>query len=135
MAGLFSLFSGKRPSDEVAQMISELAQAEGAVRLIGVAFRVEGRRIHIGDHHLEVSPCIEHSGVRNSQHICGVRFETSVNGKKDKRLTYGWVGGGPEDKSFGVAFGQHECANSGVSTEGFTPMRCANFVLKHSRRD
>ena len=28
-----------------------------------------------------------------------------------------------------------KCAHSCVSTEGFTPMRCANFVLKHSPKD
>lgn len=92
MAGLFSLFGGEKPSDTVAQMISE-PQAEGVVKaLSGVAYRVEGTKIHIGDHQLEVFPYIEHCGVKDSQHICGVRFEISANGKKDKRLTYGWVG-------------------------------------------
>lgn len=92
MASLVSLFDVELPSYKVAQMISE-PQAEGVVKaLSGVAYRAQGRMIHIGDHHLEVFPYIEQCGVRNSQHICGVRFQISDNGKKDKRLTHGLVG-------------------------------------------
>jgi hypothetical protein len=73
-------------------MLAEL-QAEGVVKaLSGVAYRAEGRCIHIGNHRLEIFPYIEQCGVRESQHVCGVRFEIRTNGKKDTRLTYGWVG-------------------------------------------
>jgi hypothetical protein len=98
MAGLVSVFGVELPSYNLAQMISE-PQAEGVVKaLSGVAYRAEGRKIHVGDHHLEVFPYIEQCGVKDSAHVCGVRFEISVNGKKDKRLTYGFVGIDPTEE-------------------------------------
>jgi hypothetical protein len=92
MAGLVSLFGLEPPSFQVAQMMSEPPAERVVTALRGVAYRAEGRKIFVGDHQLKVFPYIEQCRVRNSQHICGVRFQIAANGKKDTRLTYGWVG-------------------------------------------
>src|SRR5438270_11635541 len=92
MAGVAGLFGLELPSSKVALMMSE-PRAEGVVTALrGVAYRAEGRKIYIGDHQLKVFPYIEECRVNNSQHICGVRFQIAANGRKDTRLTYGWVG-------------------------------------------
>ena len=99
MASLISLFGGALPSYRVIQMISGPQQEDVGTVLRGVAYRADGRWIHIGDHHLEVFPYIEHCSVRDSQHLCGVRFQIAANGKQEKRLTYGWVGIGTTEET------------------------------------
>jgi len=92
MSSLFSLFGSELPSYKVIQMISGPQSEDVVTALRGVAYRADGRWIHVGDHHLEVFPYVEHCAVRDSQHLCSVRFQISANGKQEKRLTYGWVG-------------------------------------------
>ena len=92
MSSLFSLFGSELPSYKVIQMISGPQPEDEVTALRGVAYRADGRWIHIGDHHLEVFPYVEHCTVRDSRHLCGVRFQIAANGKNEKRLTYGWVG-------------------------------------------
>jgi Family of unknown function (DUF6348) len=86
------LFGCQKPSEEVASMIAE-PQGENVTSLLAnTDYKVEGPTITVGNHQLEVFPYLEQCGVKDSTHVCGVRFEISANGKKDKRFTYGWVG-------------------------------------------
>ena len=89
---LEALLGCQRPSEEIALMIAE-PQSSGVTSLLArTDYKVDGTTITVGNHRIEVLPYIEQCGVNDSTHVCGVRFEISTNGKKDKRFTYGWVG-------------------------------------------
>ena len=94
MAIFSGLFGCQKPSPEVASMLGEPQGEEAKRALAGVAYKLEGTRITIGTHQLDVFPYIEHCANRDAAHICGVRFEISDDGKKDSAWTYGVVGNG-----------------------------------------
>lgn len=86
--------AGQAVDKGVALMIAE-PQGEGVTSsLSGIDYNVEGTRIGVGNHRLEVFPYVEHCGTTGSDHLCGVRFEISTEGKRQPALTYGVVGNG-----------------------------------------
>jgi hypothetical protein len=95
LAGLGSLLGCENPSSkEVASMIAE-PQGEGVSSLLrGIDYKVDGAKIDIGNHRLEIFPYVEQCTDTESERVCGVRFEVSTEGKKQPALTYGVVGTG-----------------------------------------
>ena len=95
LAGLGSLLGCDNPSSkDVATMIAE-PQGEGVASLLrGIDYKVNGTQIDVGNHRLEVFPYVEQCTDSESDHVCGVRFEVSTEGKKQPALTYGVVGTG-----------------------------------------
>jgi hypothetical protein len=95
LAGLGSLLGCDNPSSkDVATMIAE-PQGEGVASLLrGIDYKVNGTQIDVGNHRLEVFPYVEQCTDTESEHVCGVRFEVSTEGKKQPALTYGVVGTG-----------------------------------------
>ena len=95
MACLASLFGCENPSSkDVASMIAE-PQGEGVTSLLrGIDYKVNGTNIDVGNHRIEISPYVEQCTDTASEHVCGVRFEVSTDGKKQPALTYGVVGTG-----------------------------------------
>ncbi|MGH7181527.1 MAG: DUF6348 family protein [Nitrospiraceae bacterium] len=95
MAGLGSLLGCENPSSkDVASMIAE-PQGDGVTSLLrGIDYKVKGTKIDVGNHQLEVFPYVEQCSDSVSEHVCGVRFEVSMEGKKQPALTYGVVGTG-----------------------------------------
>jgi hypothetical protein len=95
MAGFGSLLGCQNPSSkEVASMIAA-PQGEGVTSLLReIDYKVDGTRIDVGNHRLEVFPYIEQCTDSASEHVCGVRFEVSTEGKKQPALSYGVVGTG-----------------------------------------
>ena len=93
--GVGSLLGCENPtSKEVALMIAA-PQGEGVSSLLGsIDYKVDGTRIDVGTHRLEVFPYVEQCTDTESDHICGVRFEVSTEGKKQTAMTYGVVGTG-----------------------------------------
>ena len=90
-----SLLGCENPtSKEVASMIAT-PQGEAVSSLLrGIEYKVDGRRIDVGNHRLEVFPYVEQCTDTDYDHICGVRFEVSTEGKKQPALSYGVVGTG-----------------------------------------
>lgn len=95
MAGFSSLLGCQNPSSkEVSAMIAE-PQGEGVTSLLrGIDYTVNGTKIDVASHRLEVFPYIEQCNDSASEHVCGVRFEVSTEGKKQPALSYGVVGTG-----------------------------------------
>ena len=94
MTSLGSLLGCESPSKEVASMIAE-PQGDGVTSLLsGIDYKVEGTRIDVGNHRLEVFPYVEQCAATASNHICGVRFEVSTEGKRQPAVSYGVVGNG-----------------------------------------
>jgi Family of unknown function (DUF6348) len=95
MAGFGSLLGCQNPSSkEVGSMIAA-PQGEGVTSLLReIDYKVDGTRIDVGNHRLEVFPYIEQCTDSASEHVCGVRFEVSTEGKNQPALSYGVVGTG-----------------------------------------
>jgi hypothetical protein len=95
VACLATLLGCDSPSSkEVASMIAE-PQGEGVTSLLrDIDYKVNGTKIDIGNHRLEVFPYVEQCTDSASDHICGVRFEVSIEGNKQPALSYGVVGTG-----------------------------------------
>lgn len=95
MASLSSLLGCENPSSkDVASMIAE-PQGEGVSSLLrGIDYKVNGTKIEVGNHRLEVFPYVEQCTDTETERVCGVRFEVSTDGKKQPALTYGVVGNG-----------------------------------------
>ena len=92
--GLFFFGSGfffADPSQEVSSLIAEPLTDDVSEQLKGIEYTHDGTTISVGDTELVVLPYIENSGVKDGEHILGIRFEIQVNGKKDERLTFGVV--------------------------------------------
>ncbi|NOT22706.1 MAG: hypothetical protein HOP22_08265 [Nitrospiraceae bacterium] len=89
------LFGCENPSSkEVASMIAA-PQGEGVSSLLrGIDYKVDGTKIDVGSHRLEIFPYVEQCTDTESDHICGVRFEVTEEGTKQPSLTYGVVGTG-----------------------------------------
>lgn len=81
-------------SKDVASMIAA-PQGEGVTSLLrGIDYKVDGTRIDVGNHRLEIIPYVEQCTDTSSDHICGVRFDVSTEGGKQPALSYGVVGTG-----------------------------------------
>ena len=95
MMSVGSLFGCENPSSkEVASMIGA-PQGEGVTSLLrGIDYKVDGTKIDVGNHQLEILPYVEQCTDTESDRVCGVRFEVSTEGKKQPALTYGVVGTG-----------------------------------------
>jgi hypothetical protein len=94
MASFGSLVGCGNPSKDVASMIAE-PQGEGVTSLLrGIDYKVNGTKIDVGNHRLEVFPYIEQCTDSASDYVCGVRFEVSTEGTKQPALSYGVVGTG-----------------------------------------
>ena len=95
MAGFGSLLGCENPSSkDVASMIAE-PQGDGISSLLrGIDYKVNGTRIDVGNHQLEVFPYVEQCSDSASEHVCGVRFEVSTEGNRQPAWTYGVVGTG-----------------------------------------
>ena len=95
VAGVGSLLGCENPSSkEVASMIAE-PQGEGVTSLLrGIDYKVNGTRIDVGNHRIEVFPYVEQCTDSAADHVCGVRFDISTEGKKQPALSYGVVGTG-----------------------------------------
>ena len=99
MASIFSSLLGmlsgcQKPSEEVALMVME-PQGEEITRAFGgVNFKTEDRFISIGNHKLKILPFVEQCLLRDSSHLCGVRFEVLDGKKQNPTLTYAVLGDG-----------------------------------------
>ena len=94
MTGFGSLLACNNSSKDVTSMIAE-PQGEGVTSLLrGIDYTVNGTKIDVGTHHIEIFPSIEQCTDTESEHVCGVQFEVSTEGKKQPALTYGVVGTG-----------------------------------------
>jgi uncharacterized protein DUF6348 len=91
---LGSLFGCQKPSPEVAVLLLEPQGEELKNALAGISYKIDGTKISVGNHTIEVLPYIELCVVNDSNHACGVRFEISERGKKDSTWMYGMVGNG-----------------------------------------
>jgi len=95
MAGLGSLLGCENPSSkDVASMIAE-PQGEGVASLLrDIDYTVNGTKIEVGGHQVEIFPYVEQCSDTESDRVCGVRFEIARDGKRQPMLTYGVVGTG-----------------------------------------
>ena len=95
MMSVGSLLGCENPSSkDVASMIAA-PQGEGVTSLLrGIDYKVDGTKIDVGNHRLEVFPYVEQCAATASDHICGVRFEVSTEGKRQPAVSYGVVGNG-----------------------------------------